>query len=103
MSRRSASSAISPTRSPRPCSSAFSPPPKAQSALLTLRRRPVPLHPGAADEPYRAFLRAAFAERRKMLWKNLARRATPAALTAGYDALGLARNARAEELSPDLP
>jgi len=79
----------------------FSPPPKVQSALLTLRRRPTPLHPGAADEPYRAFLRAAFAERRKMLWKNLARRATPTAITAAYEALGLARNARAEDLSPD--
>lgn len=79
----------------------FSPPPKVQSALLTLRRRPAPLHPGAADEPYRAFLRAAFAERRKMLWKNLARRATPTALEAAYGALGLARSARAEELSPD--
>ena len=79
----------------------FSPPPKVQSALLTLRRRPTPLHSGAADEPYRAFLRAAFAERRKMLWKNLARRATPAVITAAYDSLGLARNARAEELSPD--
>jgi len=80
----------------------FSPPPKVQSALLTLRRRPIPLHPGAADEPYRAFLRAAFAERRKMLWKNLARRATPAAITAAYDSLGLSRNARAEELSPEV-
>ena len=79
----------------------FSPPPKVHSALLTLRRRPVPLHPGAADEPYRAFLRAAFAERRKMLWKNLARRATPAALEAAYADLGLPRNARAEELSPE--
>jgi len=79
----------------------FSPPPKVQSALLTLRRRPVPLHPGAAEEPYRAFLRAAFAERRKMLWKNLARRATPAALEAAYADLGLSRNARAEELSPE--
>ena len=79
----------------------FSPPPKVQSALLALRRRPAPLHPGAADEPYRAFLRAAFAERRKMLWKNLSRRATPAALEAAYGSLGLARTARAEELSPD--
>jgi 16S rRNA A1518/A1519 N6-dimethyltransferase RsmA/KsgA/DIM1 with predicted DNA glycosylase/AP lyase activity len=42
-----------------------------------------------------------FTERRKMLWKNLARRATPAAITAAYDSLGLARNARAEELSPE--
>jgi 16S rRNA (adenine1518-N6/adenine1519-N6)-dimethyltransferase len=79
----------------------FSPPPKVQSALLTLRKRPAPLHPGAADEPYRAFLRAAFAERRKMLWKNLARRVTPAALTASYEKIGIARNIRAEDLSPD--
>lgn len=79
----------------------FSPPPKVQSALLTLRRRPSPLHPGAAEEPFRAFLKAAFAERRKMLWKNLSRRATPAALEAAYDSLGLAMNIRAEDLPPD--
>jgi 16S rRNA (adenine1518-N6/adenine1519-N6)-dimethyltransferase len=80
----------------------FAPPPKVQSALLTLRRRLAPLHPGAAGEPYRAFLRAAFAERRKMLWKNLARRATPAALEAAYGSLGLARGVRAEELSAEV-
>jgi 16S rRNA (adenine1518-N6/adenine1519-N6)-dimethyltransferase len=80
----------------------FSPPPKVQSALLTLRRRPEPVHPGAAEEPFRLFLRTAFAERRKMLWNNLARRSTPAALTAAYAALGIARNVRAEELSADL-
>jgi 16S rRNA (adenine1518-N6/adenine1519-N6)-dimethyltransferase len=80
----------------------FTPPPKVQSALLTLRRRPSPLHPGAAAEPFRAFLRAAFAERRKMLWKNLARRATPVALEAAYAALGLPRSARAEELPADV-
>ena len=79
----------------------FSPPPKVQSALLVLRRRPAPLHPGAADESFRAFLRAAFAERRKMLWKNLSRRATPSALEASYDRLDIPRGARAEELSPD--
>lgn len=78
----------------------FAPPPKVQSALLLLKRRPAPLVPGGADEPFRAFLRAAFAERRKMLWKNLARRATPAALEAAYAALGLARGVRAEELAP---
>jgi 16S rRNA (adenine1518-N6/adenine1519-N6)-dimethyltransferase len=80
----------------------FSPPPKVQSAFLTLRRRPSPLHPVAADEPIRAFLRAAFSERRKMLWKNLSRRATPAALEAAYAELGLARTVRAEEISPDV-
>jgi 16S rRNA (adenine1518-N6/adenine1519-N6)-dimethyltransferase len=79
----------------------FSPPPKVQSALLTLQRRRVPLHPGAADEPFRTFLRAAFAERRKMLWNNLAHRSTPATLTAAYAVHGIARNVRAEELSAD--
>jgi 16S rRNA (adenine1518-N6/adenine1519-N6)-dimethyltransferase len=79
----------------------FSPPPKVQSALLTLRRRPEPVLPGAADEPFRAFLRAAFAERRKMLWKNLARGTDLGRLAAAYEALGLARNARAEELSAE--
>ncbi len=79
----------------------FSPPPKVQSALLVLKRRAAPLHAGAAEEPCRAFLRAAFAERRKMLWKNLARRATPAALEASYAKLGIPRGARAEELPPD--
>ena len=78
----------------------FTPPPKVQSALLVLERRAAPLQPGGADEPFRAFLRAAFAERRKMLWKNLARRATPEALAAAYERTGLARNARAEELPP---
>ncbi len=76
----------------------FVPPPKVQSAVLTMRRRTVPLLPDAADEPFRAFLRAAFAERRKMLWKNLARRTDPARLAAAYAELDLARNARAEEL-----
>lgn len=80
----------------------FSPPPKVQSALLVLKRRLAPLHPGASEEPFRSFLRAAFAERRKMLWKNLSRRATPAALEAAYDQLGIPRGARGEELSPDL-
>ncbi len=79
----------------------FSPPPKVQSALLTLHRRLVPLHPGAAEEPFRAFLRAAFAERRKMLWNNLAPRSTPAALAAAYAAIGIARNVRAEDLPAD--
>jgi len=79
----------------------FSPPPKVQSALLTLRRRPAPLHTGAADEPFRLFLRAAFAERRKMLWNNLAHRSEPAALAAAYTGLGIARNVRAEELPAD--
>jgi 16S rRNA (adenine1518-N6/adenine1519-N6)-dimethyltransferase len=79
----------------------FLPPPEVRSSLLTLRRRPVPLRAGAADEPFREFLRAAFGERRKMLWKNLARRSDPGRLAAAYDALGLSRNVRAEALAAD--
>ncbi len=79
----------------------FSPPPKVRSALLTLRRRPAPLLPGAAEEPFRAFLRTAFAERRKLLWNNLARSSHAEALALAYESLGLARNARAEELTPE--
>jgi 16S rRNA (adenine1518-N6/adenine1519-N6)-dimethyltransferase len=80
----------------------FTPPPKVRSALLVLERRPVPIQPGAAEEPYRAFLRAAFAERRKMLWKNLSRRAAPAAIAAAYEKSGISRSARAEELAPEV-
>src|SRR5512135_2138452 len=71
----------------------FSPPPKVQSAFLTLRRRSGPLHAIGVGEPFRAFLRAAFAERRKMLWKNLSRRATPSALERVYGDLGIPRGA----------
>jgi 16S rRNA (adenine1518-N6/adenine1519-N6)-dimethyltransferase len=80
----------------------FSPPPNVQSALLTLRRRAASVLPGAADEPFRAFLRAAFAERRKILWKNLARQADPRRLAAAYEKLGVPRNLRAEELPADV-
>jgi 16S rRNA A1518/A1519 N6-dimethyltransferase RsmA/KsgA/DIM1 with predicted DNA glycosylase/AP lyase activity len=76
--------------------------PKVRSALLVLNRRGAPRLPGAADEPFRAFLRAAFAERRKMLWKNLVAPGEPDAIAEAYDSLGVARNARAEELAPDL-
>jgi 16S rRNA (adenine1518-N6/adenine1519-N6)-dimethyltransferase len=76
----------------------FSPPPKVQSALLTLRRRPEPILAGAADEPFRLFLKTAFAERRKTLWRNLARRTDPDRLAAAWHALGLEKNVRAETL-----
>ncbi len=79
----------------------FSPPPKVQSAVLSLRRRPAPLHAVEDEAGYAAFLRAAFAERRKMLWKNLSRRFDPARLAEAYGALALPRNARAEEVPPD--
>jgi len=76
----------------------FSPPPKVRSALLALRRRPSPVLPGAAEEPFRAFLREAFAARRKMLWKNLARDADAERLAAAYAEVGLDSKVRAEDV-----
>jgi 16S rRNA (adenine1518-N6/adenine1519-N6)-dimethyltransferase len=79
----------------------FSPPPKVQSALLSLRRRPAPLHAGADDPKYAAFLRSAFSERRKQLRKNLERRVDAGALAAAFERCGLLPNVRAEQVTPE--
>jgi 16S rRNA (adenine1518-N6/adenine1519-N6)-dimethyltransferase len=77
----------------------FSPPPKVDSALLSLTRRETSLFRFDDEDRFRAFLRAAFAHRRKLLAKNLEMSGLPRArIEAAYGALGLARNARAEEL-----
>jgi 16S rRNA (adenine1518-N6/adenine1519-N6)-dimethyltransferase len=77
----------------------FSPPPKVDSALLSLTRRETPFFPGADEAPFRSFLRAAFAHRRKRLAKNLEMSGIPRArIEAAYGALSLVHNARAEEL-----
>ncbi len=81
----------------------FAPPPKVDSALLSLTRRDAPLFPGADEAPFRSFLRAAFAHRRKLLAKNLEMSGVPRArIEEAYGTLGLARNARAEELPAAL-
>ncbi len=80
----------------------FSPPPKVQSALLTLRLRPAPLHADAASEPFRVFLRTAFAARRKQLRKNLERHASADAIAAAFERSGLLPNVRAEQVPPEI-
>ncbi len=80
----------------------FLPPPKVQSSLLVLRRRDAPVHPGGGDEPFRAFLRGAFGERRKMLRKNLSRLTPPDRLDEAFARLGIPPTARAEELPADM-
>ncbi len=80
----------------------FSPPPKVDSALLSLTRRAAPLFPVADEAAFRAFLRAAFGHRRKLLVRNLEMSGVPRdRIEAAYEVLGLARNARAEELPAD--
>jgi len=52
---------------------AFSPPPRVQSALVSLEKRESPLFAVEDREAFRRFLRSAFAERRKTLTNNLKR------------------------------
>ncbi len=79
----------------------FSPPPKVTSALLSLRKRPAPLHEEVGTAEFRTFLRAAFAERRKKLLNNLGPFAARDFLRAAFDGLRLSENVRAEGLPAD--
>ena len=79
---------------------AFSPPPKVQSALVSLEKRTAPLFGVADEDLFRRFLRAAFAQRRKTLSNNLKswpHRSGP--IQEGLLRLGLKETARAEQLS----
>jgi len=79
---------------------AFSPPPKVQSALVSLEKRPAPLFEVKDLDLFRRFLRAAFAQRRKTLANNL--KSWPQRFGPVQEALlrlGLRETVRAEELS----
>jgi len=78
----------------------FSPPPKVQSALVSLEKRPSPLYAVTNEELFRRFLRAAFTQRRKTLANNLKSwpyRSGP--IQEALLRLGLKEAVRAEELS----
>jgi 16S rRNA (adenine1518-N6/adenine1519-N6)-dimethyltransferase len=81
----------------------FSPPPRVDSALVSLVRRHKPLVEIPDETRFRRFLRTAFLHRRKILANNLK--------SAGYDLsranaaldhFGLSRRVRGEELEPSL-
>ena len=78
----------------------FAPPPKVDSALVSLRPRPAPLF-ALEDEPeFRRLLKAAFAQRRKTLFNGLLRYGLPAEAGAhALAALELPGKVRPEELS----
>jgi 16S rRNA (adenine1518-N6/adenine1519-N6)-dimethyltransferase len=78
---------------------AFSPPPRVQSALVSLEKRPAPLYAVADEDLFRRFLRAAFAQRRKTLLNNLKSWPDHSGSVQAALRLGLKENARAEELS----
>jgi 16S rRNA (adenine1518-N6/adenine1519-N6)-dimethyltransferase len=78
----------------------FSPPPRVDSAVISLTKRAQPLYPVADEARFRALLWAAFAHRRKFLIKNLEMSGiTRARIEEAFRVVGLAGNARAEELS----
>lgn len=78
---------------------AFVPPPRVESAVVSLTPREKPDFP-VDDEPLlAAFLRAAFAQRRKTLANNLERAGLPReAVAAALEGCGLGPKARAEEV-----
>jgi len=78
----------------------FSPPPRVDSAVISLTTRAQPLYPVEDEGRFRALLWAAFAHRRKFLIKNLEMSGIARArIEEAFRLLGLAGNARAEELS----
>jgi 16S rRNA (adenine1518-N6/adenine1519-N6)-dimethyltransferase len=78
----------------------FSPPPRVESALVSLTKRTHPLFRVSDDRLFLKFLQAAFRQRRKILLNNLRNSGWPAeAAQAAYSQLGLERTARPEELS----
>lgn len=85
----------------------FAPPPRVDSALVSLRRRETPVLGLARDPGFREFLRRAFGQRRKKLRNNLSagpdepgRAPGPfrAALDAAFEEIGLDPGVRAEDV-----
>ncbi|MBN1223231.1 MAG: ribosomal RNA small subunit methyltransferase A [Candidatus Aminicenantes bacterium] len=79
---------------------AFTPPPRVQSALVRLEKRKEPLFPIKNEESFSLFLKTAFRHRRKTLINNL--------VMAGYDrerlericqGIGIPKNFRPEQIS----
>jgi 16S rRNA (adenine1518-N6/adenine1519-N6)-dimethyltransferase len=77
----------------------FHPAPDVDSACLTLTRRKTPLLEAAAAEVFRAIVKRAFSQRRKMMFKLLRQDWPERALAESFDALALARQARAETVT----
>jgi 16S rRNA (adenine1518-N6/adenine1519-N6)-dimethyltransferase len=81
-------------------SGSFSPPPRVESALISLERRASPLFEIPDERLFLKFLQEAFRHRRKILMNNLRRSGWPPDIVqAAYEALSLPRTARPEELS----
>ena len=81
-------------------SECFSPPPKVDSALISLKRRDPPLFKPENEELFRNFLKSAFKHRRKFLKNNLEKLGfSPFLINSAYIKLSLEKNIRPEQLS----
>ncbi len=77
----------------------FSPPPRVRSALVSLEKREAPLFPVKDQGRFQAFLRTAFAHRRKTLLNNLKNLGLPfPLLVESFRRLGLDPGVRAEQV-----
>jgi 16S rRNA (adenine1518-N6/adenine1519-N6)-dimethyltransferase len=79
---------------------AFSPPPKVDSAFVSLFKRQEPLFVLPQDKDFLAFLKTAFRHRRKTLYNNLLLGSfSPENTAAAFRASGLGPSLRAEQVS----
>jgi len=77
----------------------FSPPPKVDSALISLQKRSQPLFSIDNEGLFRDFLKGSFQHRRKILRKNLEKLAIPlSAIEKAYQKFSIERNIRPEQL-----
>jgi 16S rRNA (adenine1518-N6/adenine1519-N6)-dimethyltransferase len=77
----------------------FSPRPRVESALISLRKREKPLFQ-LEEEAFRKFLKAAFQHRRKTLFNNLILlQYQPSSLREAFQKFGLANSLRPEQLT----
>jgi 16S rRNA (adenine1518-N6/adenine1519-N6)-dimethyltransferase len=78
---------------------AFAPPPKVDSAVLTMIRRDVPLVPLAEFRTLEKFLRQMFSQKRKQIGGVLKSYYLPAKIAENFEALEIPVTIRAEALS----
>lgn len=77
----------------------FSPPPKVESALISLKKRERPLFSLKNENLFRGFLKAAFKHRRKILRNNLEKLSIPlSTIDEAYLKFNIKKTSRAEQL-----
>lgn len=81
----------------------FSPPPKVDSALVSLKKREQPLHSVDNEKLFHNFLKGAFRHRRKILRKNLEMmNIALSTVDKAYTQFNIERNTRPEQLPISL-